>query len=64
MPTATLGGRDIHYETRGSGPALLLIQGLSGTHLAWGEPFLAALGDDLQIVVYDHRGIGLSVGDG
>lgn len=60
MPTASVDGRQLHYETRGSGPALLLIQGLSGTHLAWGEPFLNELGDDLQVISYDHRGIGLS----
>jgi pimeloyl-ACP methyl ester carboxylesterase len=64
MPTASIDGRDLHYETRGSGPALLLIQGLSGTHLAWGEPFLDALGDDMLLITYDHRGIGLSGGDG
>ena len=40
--------RRLHHETRGDGEPLLLIQGLSGTHLAWGEPFLSALGDGLQ----------------
>ena len=64
MPSATIDGRDLHYETRGDGPALLLIQGLSGTHRSWGEPFLEALGDDLRLVIYDHRGIGLSGDDG
>ena len=64
MATATIAGRELHYETRGEGPALLLIQGLSGSHLSWGEPFLAALGDGLRIVTYDHRGIGLSGDDG
>ncbi len=60
MPKAIVDGRQLHYETRGSGPALLLIQGLSGTHLAWGDRFLDELGDSLQVITYDHRGIGLS----
>jgi pimeloyl-ACP methyl ester carboxylesterase len=33
---------------------------MSGTHLAWGEPFLGALGDDLDVVAYNHRGVGES----
>jgi 3-oxoadipate enol-lactonase len=50
----------LHRETRGDGEPLLLIQGLSGTHLSWGEPFLAALAPGLTEILYDHRGIGLS----
>ena len=64
MPTASIDGRELHYETRGSGPVLLLIQGLSGTHLAWGEPFLGELEGEFQLIVYDHRGIGLSADAG
>ncbi len=33
---------------------------MSGTHLAWGEPFAADLARDFDIVAYDHRGIGRS----
>jgi len=39
---------------------VLLIQGMSGTHLAWGEAFLAGLGDGLDVVIYDHCGVGTS----
>ena len=60
MPTATIDGIELHYERRGSGDPLLLIQGLSGTHLAWGEPFLDALAGDFDVVAYDHRGVGRS----
>jgi 3-oxoadipate enol-lactonase len=51
---------DLHHVVAGSGEPLLLIQGMSGTHMSWGEPFMAKLQDGFQTVVYDHRGIGLS----
>jgi 3-oxoadipate enol-lactonase len=60
MPHAAVNGATLFYERRGAGEPLLLIQGMSGTHLAWGEPFLAALGDDLDVVIYNHRGVGES----
>ncbi len=51
---------DLHHVVAGTGEPLLLIQGMSGTHLSWGEPFTAALQDEFQTVAYDHRGIGSS----
>ena len=61
MATATVDGTEIYFERRGGGEPLLLVQGLSGTHAAWGEPFLAALEvAGFETVVYDHRGIGRS----
>jgi pimeloyl-ACP methyl ester carboxylesterase len=60
MPQAAVDGISLFYERRGSGEPLLLIQGMSGTHLAWGDAFLAGLGDDLDVVAYDHRGVGES----
>jgi 3-oxoadipate enol-lactonase len=51
---------ELHYVQRGSGEPLLLIQGMSGTHLSWGEPFLAELERDFALTAYDHRGIGTS----
>ncbi len=50
----------LHHVRRGSGPPLLLIQGMSGNHLHWGEPFLSRLEPDFDVVAYDHRGVGLS----
>jgi pimeloyl-ACP methyl ester carboxylesterase len=58
MPQAACDGISLFYERHGAGEPVLLIQGMSGTHLAWGETFMAGLGDDLDIVVYDHRGVG------
>jgi pimeloyl-ACP methyl ester carboxylesterase len=51
---------DLHVARRGSGEPLLLIMGLAGTHVAWGEPFLARLEDGFDCIAYDHRGIGFS----
>lgn len=61
MAAASVNGTDLFYEQRGSGEPLLLIQGMSGTHAAWGEPFRAALdAAGFETVAYDHRGIGRS----
>ncbi len=51
---------ELHYERRGAGPPLLLVQGMGANSLHWGEPFLAALERDFELVLYDHRGIGRS----
>ena len=58
MSHLTVGGRRLFHQRRGAGEPLLLIQGMSGTHLAWGEPFVADLERDFDVVAYDHRGIG------
>jgi pimeloyl-ACP methyl ester carboxylesterase len=60
MAHAKIDGRDIHYVQRGEGEPLLLIQGMSGSHLSWGDPFLAELERDFALTAYDHRGIGRS----
>jgi 3-oxoadipate enol-lactonase len=61
MPTLTIDGTDIYYERRGSGEPLLLIQGLGGNHLHWGDGFLDALQDGgFELILYDHRGAGRS----
>ena len=60
MPTAGDAGVELYWERRGRGEPLLLIQGMSGTHLTWGEPFLSRLEPDFDCVVFDNRGIGNS----
>lgn len=45
---------------RGAGEPLLLIQGMSGNHLHWGEPFLTLLERDFDVVAFDNRGMGRS----
>jgi pimeloyl-ACP methyl ester carboxylesterase len=54
------GDIELDYERSGSGPPLLLIMGMSGTALHWGEPFLEPLRRDFEVIAYDHRGVGAS----
>jgi pimeloyl-ACP methyl ester carboxylesterase len=60
MATVTVNGHELHHLQRGDGEPLLLIMGMSGTHLSWGEPFLAALEHDFEVTVFDNRGVGHS----
>ncbi|MDX6706010.1 MAG: hypothetical protein QOI48_1856 [Solirubrobacteraceae bacterium] len=49
MPKIAIAETDLYYERRGEGEPLLLIQGLGGNSLHWGEPFLADLESDLAV---------------
>ncbi|HET7588836.1 MAG TPA: alpha/beta fold hydrolase [Solirubrobacterales bacterium] len=60
MPTVSTPDAELHYERGGSGEPLLLVQGMSGTHVSWGEPFLGPLRESFDVVTFDNRGIGLS----
>ncbi len=60
VPTASTGGTELYYERAGEGEPLLLIQGMSATHLAWGRPFSSRLEESFECIVFDNRGIGRS----
>jgi 3-oxoadipate enol-lactonase len=60
MTVVTVGEIELDCERTGSGPPLLLIMGRSGTYAHWGEPFLAELRRDFELILYDHRGVGAS----
>jgi 3-oxoadipate enol-lactonase len=60
MPSARTGQTELRYLRRGAGPPLLLIMGMSGTYLHWGEPFLTELERDFEVIAYNHRGVGQS----
>ncbi len=60
MPSVDAGGTELYYERAGSGEPMLLIQGMSATHLTWGRPFLSLLEQDFDCVVFDNRGMGKS----
>ena len=56
----TPAGRLAHVR-RGAGEPLLLIMGVAGHHGMWSEEFLDRLGEQFDVVAFDHRGIGSSV---
>jgi 3-oxoadipate enol-lactonase len=60
MPSIDAGGTELNYERAGNGSPMLLIQGMSATHLTWGRPVLGALEPHFDCIVFDNRGMGLS----
>ena len=60
MPSVDAAGTELYYERAGEGEPLLLIQGMSATHVTWGRPFLKELERSFECIVFDNRGIGLS----
>jgi len=60
MAIIPVGDIELDCERSGSGPPLLMIMGMSGTALSWGEQFLSLLRRDFEVIVYDHRGVGAS----
>lgn len=60
MPIVEVAGTELHYVRAGEGEPMLLIQGMSATHLTWGRPFLAALEPSFDCIAFDHRGMGRS----
>ncbi len=60
MQKIDAGGTELSYGRAGSGDPMLLIQGMSATHLAWGQPFLDLLQRDFETIVFDNRGMGNS----
>ncbi len=61
MPIAAANGADIHYETTGEGPPLLLVTGL-GAGPAARAVFVDALARRHTVLSYDQRGTGQSKG--
>ena len=60
MPSVEVAGTELHYVRAGEGEPMLLIQGMSATHLAWGRPFSSQLERSFDCIAFDNRGIGLS----
>ncbi len=60
MPKVELPGTELNYERAGEGEPLLLIQGMSANHMAWGRPFASLLEGSFDVVSFDNRGMGLS----
>src|SRR4029077_10577153 len=60
MTVIGVGDIELDYERSGAGSPLLLIMGMAGTALHWGDPFLGPLREDFDVIAYDHRGVGAS----
>jgi 3-oxoadipate enol-lactonase len=62
MTLVRIGETELDVERSGleGGPPLLLIMGMSGTSLHWGEQFLDELRRDFDVIAFDHRGVGAS----
>jgi 3-oxoadipate enol-lactonase len=60
MPSVDASGTELHYLRAGEGEPMLLIQGMSATHLAWGRSFLDEIEHGFDAIVFDNRGMGLS----
>src|SRR5262245_31083337 len=59
MPYLDREGVRLHYEERGSGPAVLLTPRHTATLRMW-DPQVAGLGDRFRIILWDMRGHGES----
>lgn len=62
MPKVKLADCEINYEIHGEGPPLLLVAGLGGALTYWG-PQVEPLARHFKVILYDHRGTGLSTHD-
>ncbi|MEM9135671.1 MAG: alpha/beta fold hydrolase [Actinomycetota bacterium] len=66
MALQAINGTELHVETIGSGPPLLLMHGGLGLDHAAFRPYFDRLADRYTVIYYDHRGNGRSarlVGD-
>ncbi len=59
MPYVRTNEIDLYYEVHGNGPALVLGHGAGGNHLVWWQQ-VPDLARDYRVIIYDHRGFGLS----
>jgi 3-oxoadipate enol-lactonase len=59
VPTADVGGLDLYYETRGAGPPLVLLNGLSQSTVNWMTQ-ARHLSGAFTVITYDARGQGRS----
>lgn len=59
MAVARNGGVELYYEVHGSGPPLLLIQGLGYGIWGWWKQ-VPDLSREYRVIVFDNRGVGAS----
>ena len=59
MPFAEINGIRLHYETAGSGPALVFAHGAGGNQMSWWQQ-LPHFSRSYRCVSFDHRAFGKS----
>lgn len=59
MPSVHSHDVDLHYETMGSGPALLFAHGAGGNCASWFQQ-TAHFSQNYKCIAFDHRGFGAS----
>jgi aminoacrylate hydrolase len=62
MPTLQRPSAQLHYQKRGRGPAVLMLQGCGVVGEGW-RPQIEGLSDRFTCIAVDNRGIGASVID-
>ena len=60
MPTASVDGIQLYYESHGQGPAIVFAHGRGGNHLSWWRQ-VPAFSENHRCITFDHRGWGASV---
>jgi 3-oxoadipate enol-lactonase len=60
MPFVTSRGTNLHYETLGSGPAILMVHGFTNHGLVWAGQIADLLYAGYQVILVDLAGHGLS----
>ena len=60
MSRIKAGGIHLDYETRGSGPPLIMINGFRRSRVVWLEPFLEPMATQFRLILFDNRGTGHS----
>ena len=64
MPTATVNGTELFYETVGTGRPILVMHGGLGHDHSYFRPWLDPLAHGATLIYYDHRGNGHSRASG
>src|SRR5512133_3649497 len=59
MPRIAVNEADLYYEVRGTGPAVLLIMGVTGVGGHF-DQLADLLADEFTVITYDRRGNGRS----
>jgi pimeloyl-ACP methyl ester carboxylesterase len=60
LERVTIDGCDLHYQTTGDGPPVVLLHGFSGNHLSWWQQ-IPSFAEEYRCVAPDQRGFGRSV---